>query len=879
MKQSVLFSTLLPPAFFLSFVLTFGWTGNDSPNPKVEPNATAGWAEIRVVDAATGRGVPLVELETVNGLKFVTDNAGRVAFLEPGLMDSEVFFTVRSHGYEKPKDGFGFAGVRVTPKPGKPVTIKVIRTIAAERLGRLTGEGPFRDSKLLGYATPKESNGLVAGQDSIQAAIHRGKVYCFWGDTQRMSYPLGLFRMAGATMAVPDPNDPKSDPAKGIAFDYFVDSKTKFARAMMPLPERPEGVIWVTAVFTVPDEKGVEKLVGHYSRRKGLTGELEHGIAVFDDDKAVFEPAKQLPLTETWRRPSGHPIIHEEGGVKWLLFGSPNPNVRVPASLKDVLDPAKYESFTCAKSTGTPAEPDLDADGKPIWRWQKERVPTDSETEHRWVKANKMKAEHARFCPADAANPAERVQLHRGSVRWNAHRKRWVLVAGQIGGKTSLLGEVWHAEADSPTGPFTTAVKILTHDRQSFYNVVHHAFMDRDGGRTIHFEGTYTNDFSGNPVKTPRYNYNQVLYRLDLDDVKLRPAQSKHATASAPALELIRPSKDGTHFVGTKTGKRFVVWGVNYDHDDAGRLLEDYWDAEWDTVVEDFREIKALGANVVRIHLQLAKFMDASDRGNEANLSRLSKLVRLAEATGLYLDVTGLGCYHKKDVPKWYDQLEESARWDVQSRFWQAVAKVCKDSPAIFCYDLMNEPIVAGAKKETEWLTGELAGKFFVQRITLDLAGRTREEVAKQWIRKLTSDLRKIDDRHMITVGVIPWAHVFKGAKPLFYAPGVGDPLDFVSVHFYPKKGDVEGALAALKVYEIGKPLVVEEIFPLGCSIEEVGAFIDGSRTHCDGWISFYWGKTIEENDKAGDIRGKLMAAWLRYFRSKSPTAMQGVVK
>ena len=68
----------------------------------------------------------------------------------------------------------------------------------------------------------------------------------------------------------------------------------------------------------------------------------------------------------------------------------------------------------------------------------------------------------------------------------------------------------------SPVWPFSTAVKIATHDRQTFYNVGHHAFLDRDGGKTIHFEGTYTNDFSGNPEKTPRYNYNQVLYRLDL---------------------------------------------------------------------------------------------------------------------------------------------------------------------------------------------------------------------------------------------------------------------------------------------------------------------------------------------------------------------------
>lgn len=101
------------------------------------------------------------------------------------------------------------------------------------------------------------------------------------------------------------------------------------------------------------------------------------------------------------------------------------------------------------------------------------------------------------------------------------------MIAGQIGGKSSYLGEVWYAEAAHPTGPFTNAVKIVTHDRQTFYNVCHHSFLDRDGGRTIHFEGTYTNEFSGNPVKTARYDYNQILYRLDLDSEALKDARVK----------------------------------------------------------------------------------------------------------------------------------------------------------------------------------------------------------------------------------------------------------------------------------------------------------------------------------------------------------------
>lgn len=458
------------------------------------------FAELRVLDAATGRGVPLVEMETTHGVRFVTDNAGRVAIIDPDLIGREVYFRLTTHGYEVPKDGFGIAGVRVKPRVGSPVIIRLKRTAIAERLGRLTGEGRFRDSELLGHPVPTTGNGRVAGQDSIQDAVYRGKLFWLWGDTSRLEYPLGLFRMAGATTPLPPP-----DPTDGLMYDYFTDPKTGFARAMMPLPERPEGVIWIGGLCVVPDATGIEKLVGHYSRRKGLADEFEQGVCVFDDASATFQVAKQRPLTETWRRPAGHPITFDEDGQKWLLFGSPTPTVRVPATYEAVLDPTRYEAFT------------LTSGG---YRWQKEGPPADSKQEQEWLKGGTLKRDDARFLPIGDGKP---VMLHSGSVRWNEFRKRWVLVTCQIGG-TSFLGEVWYAEASHPTGPFRRAVKVATHDNQSLYNVCHHATLDRSGGRVIHFEGTYTRDFSGSPLRTPRYDYNQLLYRLDLADHRLTAA-------------------------------------------------------------------------------------------------------------------------------------------------------------------------------------------------------------------------------------------------------------------------------------------------------------------------------------------------------------------
>jgi len=339
--------------------------------------------------------------------------------------------------------------------------------------------------------------------------------------------------------------------------------------------------------------------------------------------------------------------------------------------------------------------------------------------------------------------------------------------------------------------------------------------------------------------------------------------------AQNPAMKSVRVSSDRHGFI-LDDGSLFVAWGFNYDHDEKGRLLEDYWGAEWPKVQEDFREMKDLGANVVRIHLQLGKFMRQPDEPNEVALARLVRVVELAERVHLYLDVTGLACYHKKDVPAWYDGLSEQARWDVQARFWEAVAGRCAKSPAIFCYDLMNEPILPGGKKETEWLAGELNGKFFVQRLTLDLAGRTQQQVAKAWVDRLVAAVRKQDSQHSITVGVIPWALVFPKAKPLFYSKEVSENLDFASVHFYPEKGKIDQALAALAVYDVGKPLVIEEMFPLKCSAEELGVFIDGSRKLAEGWIGFYWGKTPEEYRRSKTIGDALILAWLDLFQKKA---------
>src|SRR5688572_20487432 len=243
--------------------------------------------KIHVVDDQTGRGVPLIELRTVNSISHWTDSAGVIAFQEPGLMNREVFFHVQGHGYTYPKDFFEHRGVRLTPVAGGSATIKVQRVNIAERLYRITGQGIYRDTLLLGEKAPMREpvlNGQVMGQDTVIATPYRGKIYWFWGDTERASYPLGNFAAAGATSELPGRGG--LDPGAGVDLRYFVDA-SGFSKGMCP--NFGPGLQWIEGVMTVPDEGGRDRLVARVSSQRGLAPAYAWHLAVFNDEKEIFE--------------------------------------------------------------------------------------------------------------------------------------------------------------------------------------------------------------------------------------------------------------------------------------------------------------------------------------------------------------------------------------------------------------------------------------------------------------------------------------------------------------------------------------------------------------------------------------------------------------
>ncbi len=345
--------------------------------------------------------------------------------------------------------------------------------------------------------------------------------------------------------------------------------------------------------------------------------------------------------------------------------------------------------------------------------------------------------------------------------------------------------------------------------------------------------------------------------------------------AQTAEMEWVKVASDQQGFEFTDSKKSFVPWGFNYDHDTDGKLIEEYWRERWSDIESDFAEMKELGANVVRIHLQFAAFMKSPTEPREQALEQLKRLLVLAERNQLYLNITGLGCYHQQDVPAWYDALNETARWQAQAAFWSSVAQVCRDSPAVFCYDLMNEPVVPGGDSPRhDWLGPALAGKHFVQFIALDRAGRDRQEIAKAWIEQLVAAIREHDRRHLITVGFVPWSLDRPGLTSGFVPSEVAEKLDFISVHLYPERRQVAEAIETLREFAaVGKPVLVEETFPLKCDIDEFSQFMDQSTRYADGWLGFYWGVTKQEYlQQPATIKRAMMVGWLEFFQANNPS-------
>jgi hypothetical protein len=404
---------------------------------------------------------------------------------------------------------------------GGKAEIKIRRQQIARRLYRTTGQGIFRDTVLLGEKPPFGDGLLdagVIGQDTVQTAVYRGRMFWCWGDTDRPAFPLGNYHTTAATSKLPA----EIDPTIGFAPDYFTE-KNGGVRPMVQLDHADSHPIWIDGL-TVTSDAGTERLLARYCQVDGKMKPTRAGIIQFDDAAGVFKELVQMP-PDAPLYPSDHPVKVRVDSIDYFYFPRPFATVRVKADYASVKDLSAYEGWTCLKPDGTVDR----SNGKPVWSWHRGVAPADV---NRLIKDKLLTEDESPQRIRDAAT-GKPVRIHNGSIAWNAYLKRWVMLFGQ-GGGDSTLGEIWLAEAATIEGPWGDAVKVATHARQGnnqdLYNPMQHPVFDREGGRLIYFEGSFVNTFSGSPIQVPRYNYNNLMYEIDLADPRFKPLSPEKLT-------------------------------------------------------------------------------------------------------------------------------------------------------------------------------------------------------------------------------------------------------------------------------------------------------------------------------------------------------------
>ena len=337
--------------------------------------------------------------------------------------------------------------------------------------------------------------------------------------------------------------------------------------------------------------------------------------------------------------------------------------------------------------------------------------------------------------------------------------------------------------------------------------------------------------------------------------------------AQASNLETVKIAPDQKGFILHPSGARFVPWGHNYASVDILERLA----KEPERVERDFAEMKAAGTNIARIHPEMAHILTGPNQVAPQALDQFKRLLKIAAAAGIRLKITGLACYKIKERMAWYDSLKEPDRWQAQAFFWETIARACAESPAVFAYDLVNEPGAVGNQADG-WYLGRMGEVEFCQWLSLDSGNRQGDDIFAAWTKQMVAAIRKHDRTHLITMGMLPFPGAYKAAA---------EQLDFVSPHLYPKTGKVDEEIKLLRQFDWGKPIVIGETFPLSCGVDDERDFLLKSRPFAHGWIGHWPDDSpsklaeLKESGKA-TIHNAIWLSWVDLFKELGPQMTVG---
>jgi hypothetical protein len=273
-------------------------------------------------------------------------------------------------------------------------------------------------------------------------------------------------------------------------------------------------------------------------------------------------------------------------------------------------------------------------------------------------------------------------------------------------------------------------------------------------------------------------------------------------------------------------------WGVG-DHTPVVSFFDNPTAANFSVLKRELRTAHGMGANSMRVYLQLGQVMATATRSRQATLTALRDLLTVAQDDGIYLDITGDLVWQPSRAPTWYERMPWQERWQVQARFWKAVAHAASTSPAVLCYELTSEPIVA---QMPGYYFGQIGHWWFVQSIATDPTADA-DALARTWTRLLANAVRSQDDRP-VGIGLLP------STTGAFAPANVAGLLDLLIVHEYPTTGQAPAAVALIRSFAaFHRPVLLGETFMLSDDATTQAAFLSGAARYLTGAFEFFDGR------------------------------------
>jgi endo-1,4-beta-mannosidase len=374
-------------------------------------------------------------------------------------------------------------------------------------------------------------------------------------------------------------------------------------------------------------------------------------------------------------------------------------------------------------------------------------------------------------------------------------------------------------------------------------------------------------------------------------------------------MELIVVTADGKGFAERNSGRSYIPFGTNYYDPHTGWAPKIWRQFDAKKVREHFRIMSKLGVNCARVFLTAGSFQPDANTISEKSLKKLDILVKIARETGVRLILTGPD--HWEGSPSYWrpDRFAGEEALRALEHFWKVLGQRYQSEPAIFAWDLLNEPHLPWFVEEWRgrwnvWLKQkytnrdklktawgkELTEKDKWSEVAVpenrDDAGNPRlqdwqhfrEHLADEWVHRQVKAIRRVDPTRLITVGYIQWSYpLVRPGHPSRYA--AFNPhrqkhwLDFVTIHFYPTMGAPFGSednrkknlsyLQTVLAYcHTGKPVILGEFGWYGGGApqnhpyltetqqaEWITAEIEASRPLADGWLSWPFADSPSSTD------------------------------